>query len=333
MSQETMEWLNQRTLIGFTGKRGNAWHYREDAQGTEPNHYLDAIPVDDVLRRLFNFDVIEQPLFLQDGTQVPGRKAMVTSDTNEVLGVFKGGYQGHSYSEWLIENIATIIDSDIQIGSAGLLKNRGQAWVSIEVPDTITTPEGVAFRPNLTGATSFDGSLSTTYKKMVQVVVCDNTLTAGLSEDGQQLKIRHSKYSNLKIADAREALAIVFEVADEFAAEVAKLCATTVTPAQFDKLLDLTCPIPTVAEGGNTRGATMATKKREEIKALYANDLRAATWNGNAFGVLQAYNTWNQHVAQVKGTSRLIRNMENAVSGVSGKADADVLNKLALVLA
>ena len=27
MSQETSQWLNTRTLIGFTDKRGNAWHY------------------------------------------------------------------------------------------------------------------------------------------------------------------------------------------------------------------------------------------------------------------------------------------------------------------
>jgi hypothetical protein len=53
MSQETSQWLNTRTLIGFTDKRGNAWHYRADEQGTEPNHYPLAIPTEDVRRRLF----------------------------------------------------------------------------------------------------------------------------------------------------------------------------------------------------------------------------------------------------------------------------------------
>jgi len=62
VSQETMKWLNNNTLIGFTDKRGNAWHYRESDQGDESNHYPGAIPVDDVLRRLFNFKVIESPI-------------------------------------------------------------------------------------------------------------------------------------------------------------------------------------------------------------------------------------------------------------------------------
>ena len=55
MSQETSQWLNTRTLIGFTDKRGNAWHYRADEQGTEPNHYPLAIPTEDVRRRLFGW--------------------------------------------------------------------------------------------------------------------------------------------------------------------------------------------------------------------------------------------------------------------------------------
>lgn len=37
MSRETLEDLNANTLIGFTDKRGQAWHYREEMQGDEPN--------------------------------------------------------------------------------------------------------------------------------------------------------------------------------------------------------------------------------------------------------------------------------------------------------
>src|SRR5688572_29894447 len=181
MSQETMQWLNTMTLIGFTEQRGNAWHYRVEDQGDESNHYAGGIPVEDVLRRLFDFEVWETPLYvLGDSgyTEIPNRKAMITSDNGDVLGIFKSGYTGHQYKEWLLENVATILDDDLGIGSAGLLRNRAQAWVSVEVPETISTPEGVEFRPNLLACTSFDGSLATTYKRAVGIVVCDNTLSA-----------------------------------------------------------------------------------------------------------------------------------------------------------
>ena len=59
--------------------------------------------------------------------------------------------------------MAKILDDNLSISSAGLLRNR-VAWVEVSVPDNITTPEGVVFRPNPLATTSFDGSLATSYK-------------------------------------------------------------------------------------------------------------------------------------------------------------------------
>lgn len=350
MSKETDKWLNTMTLIGYTDKRGPAWHYREDLQGSENNHYPGAIPVDDVLRHLFNFEVIEAPItyvvkgivdnaittFKENGTAysvIPSqaqRKGMLANDNYFDMGAFKDGYQGHAYGEWLLTNIATLIDDDLGVGSAGLLRNRAQAWVSIEVPENVKTPEGVEFRPNLLGCTSFDGTLATTYKKVVQNIVCDNTLSAGLSEDGQVFKVKHSRYSTLKLSNAREALAIVHSMADDFAEEVARLCEWEVTKKQFSAHLDLTIPMPE----DKGRGRTMAENKRSEIISLYNNDNRCAPWHGTAYGVLQTYNTWNHHVKTVKkDVPRFMRNMENVLGDKFAAEDIEILNKLALVTA
>lgn len=331
MSRESFEWLNNFTLVGYTSQRGEAWHYRQHLQGIESNHYVDAIPVDDVLRRLFNFRVEEQPIFIRKDSgefvQVEGRKAMVRDDNSVVLGLFKAGYQGHQYQEWLLENVATILDDELGIGSAGLLRNGGQAWVSVEVPENIVTPEDVEFRPNLLACTSFDGSLATTYKRVVTRVVCDNTAEAALGEDGQQFKVRHTKYSGMKITDAREALHVVHTMADDFAAEVAKLTAWKVTDDEFTKHMQHMIPIN---DDLAKIGITKAEKKRAEIVNLYNFDNRVAPWKGTAFGVAQAYNTWNQHFATVrKGVPRVTRNMENLVTGKTGAADARVLEVLA----
>lgn len=330
MSQETDVWLNTYTLVGFTDERGNAWHYRLDLQGVESNHYSGAVPVEDVLRRLFNFTVDESPLFIRVGgqyVQIDGRKAMVRSDNHSVLGVFKAGYQGHQYQEWLLENVATILDDELGIGSAGLLRNGGQAWVSVEVPDNIITPEGVEFRPNLLACTSFDGSLATTYKRVVTRVVCDNTAEQARSEDGQEFKLKHTKWSGFRINDARQALQIVHTMADDFAAEVAKLTAWKVSDEQFLKHLQHMIPIN---DEMAKVGITKAENKRGEIINLYNHDDRVAPWRGTAFGVAQAYNTWDQHFKTVKkGVPRVIRNMENLVTGKQANDDASVLMVLA----
>lgn len=333
MSRESAEWLNTQTLIGNTDKRGTAWHYRVDLQGGESNHYPGFIPVPDVLRRLFNFEVIERGIYLLDNdgnpVPVPGRKAMVRDDNEEVLGIFKEGYTGHSYKEWLLDNVATILGDDLGISSAGLLRAGGQAWVEVSIPDSITTPEGFEFRPNLLAYTSFDGSLATGYGRKIQAVVCDNTLDAARSEDGQSFKLRHTKYSGLKIQEAREALAIVYTMADDFANEVANLSAWKVSDKDMENLVNALIPLPE-----SKSGITTATKKRDEVFALYRNDERAATWNGTALGVLQAFNTWNHHFAQVrKGSPRVIRNYENVIKGKFGAADDIVISKLAEITA
>lgn len=54
MSGETLHDLNTNLLIGHTSQRGTAWHYRAEEQGDESNHYANAIPVEDVQRRLFD---------------------------------------------------------------------------------------------------------------------------------------------------------------------------------------------------------------------------------------------------------------------------------------
>src|SRR5262249_44524688 len=156
------------------------------------------------------------------------------------------------------------------IGSAGLLKGGAIAWVSVEVPDTITTPEGVTFRPNLLACTSFDGSLATTYKRVVTNVVCDNTMSAALGERGEQVKVKHSAHSLNRVPEVREALSIVYTIADDFAAEVATLTSIEVTDRQWAAFLDAFAPVP--EEKGRAR--TIAETKRETMAKLWNTDQR-----------------------------------------------------------
>src|SRR5690242_13750256 len=98
MSRETHEWLSNNVLIGYTEKRGNAWHYREG----DDNHYEGPVPVQDVLKRLFAWKPEERPLYIDSMAgygmdSVPDRKAIVRSDNGHVLGIFGEGYQAHPY--------------------------------------------------------------------------------------------------------------------------------------------------------------------------------------------------------------------------------------------
>jgi phage/plasmid-like protein (TIGR03299 family) len=326
-----------------------AWHYRAVMQGAEPNHYAGFIPVPDVTRRLFNWTPVRGD-FQSTGTLMdangvrtftivdenrvnilrpPG--ALSEDDPGAVLGTFKKGYKIHDFNVWLLENVSTILDDELGISAAGLLGDGVRAWVEVSVPEAIKTPEGVEFRPNLLAATSLDGSIATGYGRTVQLSICDNTLAIARREKGQKYKVKHSKNSMGKLPEVREALALVHTDADDFRAEVAQLCDTTVTDSQWERFLSELHSTTDEKTGKEKTGAsrTYAINRRDELDNLYRNDPRCAPWAGSAFGVLQTVNTHAHHVAPFKGDSRAQRNMEREIASL----DSKTLSTLDAVLA
>lgn len=349
MSRETIEWLNTNVLIGFTDKRGTAWHYKASAQGEEPNHYPGAIPVGDVKRRLFNWRPIEVTptlTFVKDQewdeeTQTASRSAMVINDTthkaivhpvtNEVFQYASAKYQLHHYDEWLLDTVSQILDSDLSIGSAGLLEGGGLAWVQVEMPETITTPEGVKHRPWLAATTAHNGSTATTYKKGTTDIVCDNTRTAFFMNKGESLRVKHTANSVGRLAEVRDALAIVHTAGDEFNAYVKELCEQDVTERQWGRFLteQYAPEFPHFTD----REKTFVTKRREQLDDLYHFDNRVSPWQGTAYGVVQAVNTYVHHHQTVRGRSRAERNMLMTLRGDFDRVDNTALSMLEAVTA
>ncbi|MHB1064472.1 MAG: DUF932 domain-containing protein [Georgenia sp.] len=354
MSRESLQTLNTHTLIGNTEHRGTAWHYRADLQGPTPNHYPGPIPVADVARRLFHWRAETAPFALErpatphtmthlgeDGApmrweRVRDRQAVVRSDRSDgtVLGVFTDQYVPHQYADYLLTSLANILDDSLSISSAGLLRNGAVAWVEVSVPESITTPEGVRFRPNLLATTTLDGTLATTYKRTVTDVVCDNTRNAALLERGQDIKIRHSRASELKLDTARRALALVHTTADAFAAEIAELCRIEIDHRTWSRFLDSWVPMTDAGgERLTPRAAKVAEKKREALATLYRHDDRVEPWGGTAHAVLQAVSTYEHHASPMRGPSRPQRNMLRTVTGEFAALDSAAWHVLTRVLA
>lgn len=347
MSKETSEWLNTQTLIGFTEQRGNAWHYRADLQKEHitasgrrylGNHYPGAIPLEDVEDRLFNWEATSVDVQLPDGYVIPGKKALVPSDDpHHVFEIVSDSYQIHGFKEWLLGNVAEMVSggvadgTPIHISSAGLIKSRAIAWVELSLKDTIWTPSGIGFRPNILSTTSLNRTVATTYKRTSQLVVCDNTYWGAMGEKGETYKRRHTRNSGgkMEMDRAREALGLIVATVDDMQQELQRMTEIEVTRAEFDVIVkELTKP----KDPESKSGATHAEKKRQQLTALYENDNRVAPWSGTAFGVTQAFNTWAHHIKATHGaTQRAERNMHDAIVGNTSKDDHDVWNTIVKV--
>lgn len=306
MSAETIQYLNHNTLIGFAESDGHAWHW----DGVTDNHYDGAIPTDDVYKRLFSWDADFSPLHVEDihGNTVldPDRLAVVRYDALgapvKVFNIVSERYAIHQYAEWLVENVATLIDvsaGDLQVGSAGLLSDGAVAWVQVRPTDTVSIG-GSEQLPHIVAATSHDSSIATTYKGCQQIIVCDNTLQVGLGERTSTYRVKHTSGSKASMAQARQALDIIFTGMEEFNAEMERLMNTSFTTDQFRQSIEVMYgerPGEKHDEEGkvtNTRALNNWDRRTDELTDMWLSDPRVGEFTGTQWGGLMAHNTWSQ---------------------------------------
>jgi phage/plasmid-like protein (TIGR03299 family) len=332
MSAESLQTLNTQTLVGFTDQRGDAWHHRLELQGIESNHYAGAIPIDDVKRRLFAWQAVSMPMHITtpDGYEidVPNRQAIVRNDTWQVLGVPSKAYQPHQYDEWLLTQVGNLIDDDLQIGTAGVLKGGAIGWVQIEMPENCMAA-GVEYRPHLLATTSFNGEIATKYKRTCTIVVCDNTRNIALREESAEISVRHTSQSHLRLADAREALDIVHRLDQDFADEIETLMAMQVSDRNFDRFLSVLIPS---SDADSQQTQTRADNIKSTMRQMWQTDLRCSPFRGTGFGALQTVNTWRQHVKPTRsGRSMIERTMMDTLTGQTEIADREAVEMLMAV--
>ena len=343
-SQETMRWLRENILVGYTDQRGPAWWANMD-EGVMPreSHFPGAVPLKRVTRLL--------DVRLTKGTSYveyeddEGNKQVVRDEENfpivnqrsgQIFGYPKEGYQIHPYLPTLKGFMDQILDDpSVGIGSAGLLRKGGVAFLSVVMPEAYEV-EGFGYVPYLNALTSADRTRKTTWWDGIIAPICDNTVNSSVLGAYTKVAVRHSKNSLPTVASLRDRLGIrLAQVGDEAAAGIESLCKVDVTNRQFGRWLDKMVPL--VNDDGTPKvknGLTIAEKKRDELSTLWNNDPKASTWNGTAFGVLQTWNTYDTWNGLVRGADggRMERNFEHAMTGKSGENDIKALAALSEVL-
>lgn len=225
MSRETRETLNRLVLVGNCDHRPMAWHNDEALRrrkGWEDNHYRGYIPMDDVIRRLFDWEAVSVPkanlvpcdkkdanffgpqgqpyrvmatgswVKVHNGSDSNAanfefegiEQGLVRSDDHAHLATHGGSYRIHDYKEFLLNLQQKVIGKHkLQILGAGLLKSGLQAYVQIALPEVIhDDASGLGFIPFMMIATSLDGSMPTTASRQSLYVVCDNTRDEALRQ-------------------------------------------------------------------------------------------------------------------------------------------------------
>jgi phage/plasmid-like protein (TIGR03299 family) len=347
-SNETMEWLRNNIKIGYTSERGPAWWANattKDGQWTIPDgsHFDGPVPMEEVRKLLdvpFAKGIVHVTYEDEDGVrQVTGderTQPIVNIRTGQVFSYPKSGYKVHPYLETLSDFIKAIqYDQAVAVGSVGLLKKGGQAFLQAVLPQTLEVA-GYGYQPYLLAATSVDLSRVTSYSTGFKGGVCDNTVTDAIAGALTQFKIKHSSNSGLSVQVAREKLGVQLQHAGETIGEaIDGLCKVDVSDKDFALWLDEIQPKvkadPQSSTGG--RAYTNAEAKRAELTRLWTADPKVQPWAGTAFGIVQLDNTYRTWAGNVRADGgRIERNFASMADGSTAKADAAALGTLAKVL-
>lgn len=326
-TQETPDWNNECSLIGYVSKRSTAWRYRASDQWVRPNFYDGPVPAQDVKERLFSWRPVSSPLYVKDvGSPgsllpVPGRHAILRSDTSQVLGVFTDYYRPVHYSQWAQRDVFPLVKSsvDLGIGAAALLRNGAMATVLLEAEEATFIDEGLEFRPGIFAATALDGSMSSTFMRIVTLPYVDMMMSATLAD----LSLGRSP-ARYKVKTTSDAVKLLENVRQVFAEQALKWMEVRVTQAQWDKILDWAS-----SSSSTTKMAkTLADTKRNYLEELWTNDPFVGKYAGTGFGVLVALGAYAHHGAIVRGVSRGERNFLNALTGRTFKSEQDIIMRL-----
>lgn len=326
-----VEWMNTEgnAMMGFTAHRDkwatNGYTMVEDGvvkawwQGADFKHaYPDAIPTSEVERVMLNWEPQEADIAVKvyvDGHETwhgsdekgyyvwladEDRKAIVRADREAIFGYFgRDSYKTHNYLP-VLEQCNNIVDStELGIASAFMMDEGAVFVANMELPDDITTSQGIDHRVKLMVCTSMNGRFATLWKIVDEFSVCSNSFNLQLNGKGNEFRVKHTSRSLGRINDARTALGLVYKAAEEYTAFLDAMTQVDITDAQFKVITANLFPVPDPVvdlkgQVTNQRARTIADNKQGRLHEMWDTSPQVAPFNGTLFGAFQAYSTWNQ---------------------------------------
>lgn len=226
----------------------------------------------------------------RDGIPVLSRRAVVRTDTDEVLGVVGNSYIPVQNREAFAFLDSIVADGSMRYHTAGALRRGEKVWLLAKLPGQIRvrSSEDVSEKYLLL-SNSHDGSSALRVFFTSIRVVCANTLSMADREGrGEGISIRHLGNLPSKIRRAREVLGIAARYFDDLESQFDHLARHQPSPAQIANYFLALYPDP--SDGSNSRSRNI----RDELARLFEHgrgqdipEIRLSSWA--AFNAVTEY--------------------------------------------
>lgn len=214
----------------FSGNGIRPWH----GLGT----VIEGTATSEEAIRLANlgWDVIQEPVYLKDGIEIPNLYANIRSDTHQVLGSVKGKYQIVQNKEVFEFTDNIIMNSkgvECRYETAGSLFNGARTFMLVRLPDSSLVGDKV--ENYLFVSNSHDGSSGLLAGITNIRVVCNNTLQ--MAERGAQRtwRLRHTESIVGKQKEAEMSLGLALTYQERLAEDAEKLAREKLNEEKFFK--------------------------------------------------------------------------------------------------
>ena len=206
-----------------------------------------------------DWDVVQQKIYLEDGTEIKDAYANVRSSDNKPLGIVGNRYQ-------IVQNIEAFSFTDSLLGegvkyeTAGSLKDGKTIWLLAKLPDKYEIL-GDKIDPYIVFTNTHDGTGSVKVAMTPVRVVCNNTLNMALHSATRTWTTRHTGDINKKLTDAQNTLQLAQNYMNETKVLFEKLNTVKMNDILLHRAVNNLVPI--VPE--------MSTRQEENAKTIRAD--------------------------------------------------------------
>ncbi len=251
-----------------------------------------------------------------DGISIPQRKAVIRSDSDDILGVVGTSYvpvQNHQAFGFLD---AVVADGSLRYHTAGALGKGERVWMLAKLPDDIRVKNSDDFTEKyLLLSNSHDGSSSLRVHFTPIRVVCANTLAiAAKNGRGQGISIIHKGNLTAKVQQAQKVLGLAKQFYDDAEYQINRLASHYPSLRQLEEYFRLVFPDSPDGESSRTKNV------RQEMLRLFEEgighdipEIRHTTWTA-----LNAVTEFVDHRRSTRGktsTERASNRLESAWFG------------------
>lgn len=160
---------------------------------------------DDAIRYAgLDWDVIQEPIFLGNGTKIMGSYCNVRSTDHKPLGIVGDRYKIVQNSEAFSFTDA-LLGEGVKYETAGSLKDGKTVWLLAKMPETVKIL-GDEIKPYLVFTNTHDGSGAVRVTLTSVRIVCNNTLNMALKNAKRVWSARHTGSISNKLDEAMETL-------------------------------------------------------------------------------------------------------------------------------